>query len=110
LYRRQRYPLEEKWRKKRMWKRTTMMMRRGKRWRLLNRMRRKRGGDFDRQNIYHAGRDSSVGVATRYGIDSPGVESRGGARFSAPVQTGPGAHPTSFTMGTGSVPPRVQKD
>ena len=26
----------------------------------------------------------------------------GGARFSAPVQTGPGAHPASYTMGTGS--------
>ena len=26
------------------------------------------------------------------------------ARFSAPVQTGPGAHPTSFTMGTGPFP------
>jgi hypothetical protein len=25
-----------------------------------------------------------------------------GARFSAPIQTGPGAHPASFTMGTGS--------
>ena len=25
-----------------------------------------------------------------------------GARFSAPVQTGPRAHPTSFTLGTGS--------
>jgi hypothetical protein len=25
-----------------------------------------------------------------------------GARFSAPVQTGPGAHPASYTMGTGS--------
>ena len=25
-----------------------------------------------------------------------------GARFSAPVQTGPGAHPVSCTMGTGS--------
>ena len=24
------------------------------------------------------------------------------ARFSAPVQTGPGAHPSSYTMGTGS--------
>ena len=24
------------------------------------------------------------------------------ARFSAPVQTGPGPHPTSYTMGTGS--------
>jgi hypothetical protein len=28
----------------------------------------------------------------------------GGARFSAPVHTGPGAHPASCTMGTGSFP------
>ena len=27
-----------------------------------------------------------------------------GVRFSAPVQTGPGAHPASCTMGTGSFP------
>ena len=27
-----------------------------------------------------------------------------GARFSAPVQTGPGAHPASYTMGTTSFP------
>ena len=27
-----------------------------------------------------------------------------GARFSAPDQTGPGAHPASYTMGTGSFP------
>jgi len=27
-----------------------------------------------------------------------------GARFSAPVQTDPGAHPASCTMGTGSFP------
>jgi len=27
-----------------------------------------------------------------------------GARFSAPVQTGPGAHPASCTVGTGSFP------
>ena len=47
--------------------------------------------------------DSSVGIATRYGLDGPGIESRwGGARFSAPVQTGPEAHPASCTMGTGS--------
>jgi len=26
----------------------------------------------------------------------------GGARFSAPVQTSPGAHPASYIMGTGS--------
>ena len=46
------------------------------------------------------GRDSSVGIATRYGMDSLVIESRWRARFSAPVQTGPGAHPASYTMGT----------
>ena len=34
---------------------------------------------------------SSVGTATRYGLDGPGIESRCGATFSAPVQTGGGA-------------------
>jgi len=47
---------------------------------------------------------SSVGIATGYGPDGPGIESRWGARFSAPVQTGPGAYPTSCTMDTGSFP------
>jgi hypothetical protein len=50
------------------------------------------------------GRDSSVGIATCYGLDGPGIESRWGARFSVPVQTGPGVHPVSYTMGTGSFP------
>jgi len=27
-----------------------------------------------------------------------------GVRFSTPVQTGPGAHPASYTMGTGPFP------
>ena len=27
-----------------------------------------------------------------------------GTKFSVPVQTGPGAHPTSYTTGTGSLP------
>jgi hypothetical protein len=35
------------------------------------------------------GRDSSVGIATRSGLEGPGIESQWGARFSAPVQTGP---------------------
>ena len=48
------------------------------------------------------GRDSSVGIATRYGLDGPGIESRWEVRFSAPVQTGAGAYPASCTMGTGS--------
>jgi hypothetical protein len=44
------------------------------------------------------GRDSSIGIATGYGLDGPG------ARFFAHVQTGPGAHPESCTTGTGSFP------
>ena len=50
------------------------------------------------------GWDSTVGIATRYGLDGPEIESQWGARFSAPVQTGPGAYSASLTMGTGSFP------
>ena len=45
-----------------------------------------------------------VGIATAYGLDGPGIESRWGARFSAHVQTGPEDHSASCTMGTGSLP------
>jgi len=48
------------------------------------------------------GRDSSDGIATRYWLDGPGIESRWGARLSAPVHTGPVAYPASYTMATGS--------
>ena len=47
-------------------------------------------------------RDSSVGIATRYWLDGPGIEYRWW--FSAPVQTGTGTQPSSYTMGTGSFP------
>jgi len=40
---------------------------------------------------------------TGYGLDGSGIESRWGAKFPH-VQTGPGAHPASCTMGTGSLP------
>ena len=50
------------------------------------------------------GRDSAVGIATRYGLDGQGIESRWGRDLSAPVQTGPGAYPASCTMSTGSLP------
>jgi hypothetical protein len=50
------------------------------------------------------GRGSSVGTTTRYGLDGPGMESRWGARFSAPVQICPGAQPAFYTSGTGSSP------
>ena len=49
--------------------------------------------------IWTKGRVSSVGIATRYELDSPGDGIPVGARFSAPVQTGPGTHPASYTMG-----------
>jgi hypothetical protein len=42
---------------------------------------------------------SSVGIATRYKLDGLGTESQWGLRFSAPIQTGPGAHPAFCTMG-----------
>jgi hypothetical protein len=42
-------------------------------------------------------------IATGYGLDGPGIESRWGRVFP-PVQTGPGAHPASCTMVTGSFP------
>ena len=45
----------------------------------------------------NVGRDSSVGIATCYVLDGPGIESRWEARISAPVQTVPGAHSASCT-------------
>jgi hypothetical protein len=39
-------------------------------------------------------------IRTNEALKKPPV----GAKFSAPVQTGPGAHPASYTMGTGSFP------
>jgi len=55
---------------------------------------------FVRLCVHSLGRDSSVNIATRYGLDGPCIESRLGLRFSATVQTGSGIHPASYTMGT----------
>jgi hypothetical protein len=46
------------------------------------------------------GRDSSVGIRAGRSGDRILV----GARYSAPVQTGPETHPASCTKGTGSCP------
>jgi hypothetical protein len=54
--------------------------------------------------IQHSGPVSVFDIAIDYGLDGPWIESRWGARFSAPVQTGPGTHPASCTMGTGYFP------
>jgi len=58
---------------------------------------------FWSSSIFLVGQDSAVSIATCYGLDGPGIESRLGTRFSAPFQTGPGAHPV-YTIGTGSFP------
>ena len=52
-------------------------------------------------NHINTGLGSSVGIATGYRLDGPGIESRWEARFSASVQTGPRTQPASCTMGTG---------
>jgi hypothetical protein len=62
------------------------------------------GSQLKQLLCYISGPGSSVGTATDYGLEDPGIESRWEARFSAPVQTGPGAHPASCTMGTVSFP------
>jgi len=50
------------------------------------------------------GHDISVGIASRLRAEGSGDRIPVGARFSTPVQTGPGAHPSSYTIGTGSFP------
>ena len=51
------------------------------------------------------GRDSAVGIGTSYGLDGPEIGSRWeGVKFSAPLQTGPRAHPAYYTLDTGSFP------
>jgi hypothetical protein len=47
--------------------------------------------------------DDVVGIATRYGLNSRGPNP-GEANFSAPVQTGSGAHSASYTVRTGAFP------
>ena len=57
-------------------------------------------GSNSSAGIHFVGRESVVSIATRYGLDGPGMEYRWGARFFAPVWTGPGVHPASYTMRT----------
>jgi hypothetical protein len=58
-------------------------------------------------------RDSSVGIATSYGLDDRGVGFRVlvGAKICLihVVQTGPGVHPTSYQLGTGALSPGVKR-
>jgi hypothetical protein len=45
-----------------------------------------------------------VGIATRYGLDGPGIESRWGARFPAHLHTAPEALAASCAIRTGYFP------
>jgi len=49
------------------------------------------------------GPGSSVGIGPDYGLDGPG-SNPGGDEIFPPVQAGPGPHPASYKMGTGSFP------
>jgi len=74
------------------------------------RYKKKHNANAWRKNTFYttfikgSGPGSVVGIATGYGLDGPEIEFRWGVRFSAPVQTGPGAHPASCTMCTGTFP------
>jgi len=50
------------------------------------------------------GRDSSVSIGIRYGLDGPGIEFRWGRDVPHPFKPALGVHPVSYTMGTGSFP------
>ena len=60
---------------------------------------------FSFPNLKHhiAGRDSSVGIVTRIGLEGPGDQILVGAVFSTPVRNGLRAHPALRAFGTGSI-------
>ena len=60
--------------------------------------------NFEKAPKIGSGPGSSVSIATELWVGRSGDRIPVRARFSAPVQTGPGAHPASYTMGTGSFP------
>ena len=54
--------------------------------------------------LKHRNRDSSVGIATRYGLDGPEIESRWGRDFLHPFTPTLGPTQPPILMGTGSFP------
>jgi hypothetical protein len=64
-------------------------------------------------DYFQESRDSVVGIATDYGLDDRGVGVRvpiGSRIFSLHVvQTGSGAHPASYPMGTRGSSPGVKR-
>ena len=53
--------------------------------------------------LHFGSRDSSVGIESRYGLDSPGIESRWGEIFRTRPDR-PWVYPASHTVGTGYFP------
>jgi len=49
-------------------------------------------------------RDSVVDIATRYGLECPGIEARWGRDFPHPSRSSLGLTRPPYTMGTGSFP------
>ena len=51
--------------------------------------------------LISVGRDCAVGIATRYGLDGPGIESRWGRDFPHPSRPalGPTQHPVQWVPG-----------
>jgi len=60
----------------------------------------------DKNGVLSVGREpgSLVGIATGYGLDDPGIESRWRRDFPHLSRPALGPHPASCTMGTGSFP------
>jgi len=56
--------------------------------------------------VIDSGRDNSVGVATRFDLDGPGIESRWGRDFPHLSRPALGAHPAPYTGGPGLFPGR----
>ena len=54
--------------------------------------------------MLYCGLGSVVGIATGYGLDGPGIESRCARDFPHLSRPGPGPHPAPCTMGTESFP------
>jgi hypothetical protein len=59
--------------------------------------------------VNSTGRDSSVGIVTRYGLYDPMIETLRGRDFYAPVQTGPVTNPNSYTTRTAFFFPGVKR-
>jgi hypothetical protein len=55
-------------------------------------------------NQSYKGRDGVVGTVTRQRAWRFGIRTPGGSKSFRTFQTGPGSHPVSYTMGTGSFP------